>query len=61
MLSKDAMDIIDATQLSSHPIDLVDTFSDSEEVFSTLHQVFLGSLYLGMPMYRPSIYKHAYH
>jgi ERCC4-related helicase len=58
MLSKDIESIIDNRQLTKHPLDMIDKFKDIDTSdFSPVHKAFLLTTFLGLPIYRPTLYK----
>ncbi|MBT7237608.1 DEAD/DEAH box helicase family protein, partial [Candidatus Woesearchaeota archaeon] len=62
MLSKDIESIIENKQLTKHPLDMVDTFKDVDtSSFSPVHKVFLLTTFLGLPIYRPSLYQNKFY
>jgi len=62
MLSKNVESIIDNKQLSKHPLDLINQFAnESKTDLSAIHKAFLLTTFLGLPIYRPSLYKNLYY
>jgi len=62
MLSKDIESIIENKQLSKHPLDMINDFSDVENFdFTPIHKAFLLTTFLGLPIYRPSLYQHRFY
>jgi len=62
MLNKDPEKIIDFRQLNRHPLDMLNEFPKKDQNYfnSTLSNIFLLSLYLGLPIYRSTLYKHEF-
>lgn len=63
MLEKDPEKIIDFRQLTGHPLDMLEEFEDKGLDYSgsALSNIFLLSLYLGLPIYRSTLYKHEFY
>ena len=62
MLSKSIESIIENKQLTKHPLDLISQFAQNDgSVLSPVHKAFLLATYLGLPIYRTSLYKNEYY
>jgi ERCC4-related helicase len=63
MLQKDIESIIgENKQLTKHPLDLIDQFKNTEQVdLSPVHKIFLLTTYLGLPIYKTTVYKNEFY
>jgi superfamily II DNA or RNA helicase len=63
MLQKNIESIIgENKQLTKHPLDLIDQFKNAENSnLSPIHKIFLLTTYLGLPIYRTTIYKNEFY
>lgn len=62
MLSKSIESIIENKQLTKHPLDLIDQFAKNDGTkLSPVHKAFLLTTYLGLPIYRTTLYKNEYY
>ena len=63
ILKKDVESLIDNKQISKHPLDFLDEIEDLDknQKKNTIYKVFLLTSFLGLPIYRISLYKNEFY
>ena len=62
ILKKSFESIIDNKQISTHPIDFIEELADDNQESSrnSVYKIFLLTSFLGLPIYRTTLYKHEF-